>query len=305
MRAARSPSEVGVFTSSRTNRAEMLDTTTLVTSAVFPVTFATAVKSLPSVLTEMLKSRVFHRRGSRPAPAWRTMNRPMVAVAPRSTCRNGAAAVEHHLSRRPPEVEPFTAFSGRSVVRQGAEPVAGLPWVRLLAAHAEPRPATSSPATVARRFPGCWWPASARRGPRSLTQGKPATGCGRLPDHRAAGEGRERLHLGRPARQVVVHSGGAVPAGDCRDDCHPSGGSWCATRARGAGPGGGRRHFSISVTPTAGFSHRCGERDRRSADVTKVVVSNISARLVRLDVKTPTSTATRAARHLRIRGVPG
>src|SRR5512142_524309 len=98
--------------------------TASVTSAVLPVTLTIRENDAPSVLVEMVKSRVFQADRSWPLPACRTRIFPIRAVKPRSTCRYDAVAVEHHLSPRPPPVEPLTALAGPSVARHGAEPVA-------------------------------------------------------------------------------------------------------------------------------------------------------------------------------------
>src|SRR2546423_8306888 len=91
---------------------------------MLPVTLATVLKFVPSELTWMLKSRVFNRKSSPPAPACSTTNRPMLTGAPRSTVRDGLAAEEHHLSPGPLSALPLTALSEVWLAAHGALPVA-------------------------------------------------------------------------------------------------------------------------------------------------------------------------------------
>src|SRR6266540_979076 len=125
MRAAASPSDVGVMTLSRTN-LPLAAIAWFVTLCVLPRTCTTVVKLVPSADTRMSKSRVFQDVLSPPAPAWRTVNDWIALVEPRSTCRNLVPETnEHHLSLLPPETLPLNAFSGPSLELHGVEPVAG------------------------------------------------------------------------------------------------------------------------------------------------------------------------------------
>ena len=75
--------------------------------------------------SEMVNALVLYAADPPPVPACRTVKLVIDAVAPRSTRRYLALAVEHHLSLLPPETLPLTAFSGPSVAAHGADPVAG------------------------------------------------------------------------------------------------------------------------------------------------------------------------------------
>src|SRR5258708_129471 len=79
----------------------------------------------------MLNAPVFQAVFSPPKPACLGTNEPMFWFEPRSTWRNLVpAANERHLLSVPSA--PSNAFSGPSVAAHGAEPVAGLPWARLV-----------------------------------------------------------------------------------------------------------------------------------------------------------------------------
>src|SRR5262245_20090141 len=72
----------------------------------------------------MLKSRELRLKSSPPAPACSKTKRPMVTLRPRSTCRNGLAAGEHHLSSGPLSALPLKALSGVWFGLHDALPVA-------------------------------------------------------------------------------------------------------------------------------------------------------------------------------------
>src|SRR4051812_35781708 len=92
--------------------------------STFPVTLETVVKFDPSALTWILKSRLFKWKSSPPAPACSTTKRPTLKVLPKSTCRKGSGAEEHHLSLGPASEVPLNALSGDCSGAQGALPVA-------------------------------------------------------------------------------------------------------------------------------------------------------------------------------------
>src|SRR6266508_3531149 len=116
---------------SRTKRALVDEKEWVVLHAVLPVTFATCVKFVPSLLTSRLKSRVLKLSDSSPAQAWRTTIRSIVWIDPRSTCKKRVTAFEHHLSPLPPVMLPLTALSAVSVVAHAALPVAVFASARL------------------------------------------------------------------------------------------------------------------------------------------------------------------------------
>src|SRR4051794_24414887 len=78
----------------------------------------------------MVNAPVFQPVFSAPRPACLSTTEPTLWLEPRSTCRNLVAADEQNLLLL--ARAPSTALSGDSAAAQAAEPVAVLPWARLV-----------------------------------------------------------------------------------------------------------------------------------------------------------------------------
>src|SRR6266516_2497572 len=136
MRAAMSLVWVGLVMTSRANRAVVGLTGCVLTPSVLAVTLTSVTQAAPSMLTWMVKPRVFQACGSPPAAAWLITKRRMVRAAPRSTWRVALATALHHLLL--PVTTPSVALAGDSAATQAAAPAVAAPRARLVPGYPPP-----------------------------------------------------------------------------------------------------------------------------------------------------------------------